>query len=115
MRFAKAGVTGIAGPAFFAAVIRFPPRLRAPQRLDAKSAYRGGRDPILENLAVALGGFAKAARRDAGGAMEGADEVREIVEAGVHRDVGDRAVALGQQARGAAQTGANQVLMRRDA
>ena len=48
-------------------------------------------EPILEDRAVALRRPAEAARRDAGGAVEGAHEVGEVAEADVERDVGDRA------------------------
>ena len=55
------------------------------------------------------------ARRDAGGAVEGADEIGQIAEADVIGDVGDRAVVVGQQPRRVAQPRAHQILMRRDA
>ena len=45
----------------------------------------------MENLAVAARGLAEAARRDAGGAVEGAHEVGEVAEAGVEGDVTLRA------------------------
>ena len=66
----------------------------------------------MENLAVAARGAAERSGRDAGGAGKGADEVGEIGEAGVQRHFGDRPLLLGQQARGAAQAGAHQVLVR---
>ena len=57
----------------------------------------------MEDLALAARGVPEAARRDAGGAVEGADEVREVAEADVVGDVGDRALVVGQEPRGAAQ------------
>ena len=45
---------------------------------------------ILEDLALAARGLAEAARRHAGGLVEGAHEVREIPEADLVRDVGFR-------------------------
>ena len=71
--------------------------------------------PFLENLAVSPGRPAEAAGRDAGRAMEGAHEVGEVAEADVVGDVGDRATVVGQQAGGAAQAGADEVLVRRHA
>ena len=72
----------------------------------------GGGEPVLENLAIAAGSRSEAARGDAGGAMEGAHEVREVGEARGVGHVGDRAVVLAEEPGGAAQAGADQVLMR---
>src|SRR5947209_11131864 len=57
---------------------------------DLRSSARGGavrrspylipRDAFLENLALSLRSLAETQRRDAGGAMEGADEIREVAE-----------------------------------
>jgi hypothetical protein len=44
--------------------------------------------------------------------VEGANEVREIVEPDIERDTGDGARILRQQARSAAQPGPEQILMR---
>src|SRR5262245_53224200 len=73
-----------------------------------------GGQPFLEDLAVAARGLAEAAGRDAGGAVEGPHEVREIAEAGLEGHVGDRAVLVGQQPGRAAQAGAHEVLVGRD-
>src|SRR5437868_1509378 len=56
--------------------------------------------------------LAEAARRDTGGAVEGADEIGEIAEADIEGDVGDRPAVLGKQARGVTQAAAQQILMR---
>ena len=58
---------------------------------------------------------AEGAGGHSGGAVEGADEIGEIGEAHVERDVGDGARVLGEEARGAAQARAYQVLVRRHA
>lgn len=47
--------------------------------------------------------------------MKGAYEIGKIVEADIGRDIGDRAIVVGQQSRRMAQPGAQQILMRRDA
>jgi hypothetical protein len=47
--------------------------------------------------------------------MEGANEIREIVETDVEGDTGDGARILRQQANRTAQPGAKQILMRSDA
>ena len=52
-------------------------------------------EAILENLAIASRRLTKSARRDAGGTVEGAHEVRQIGEADVERDIGDRALVVG--------------------
>src|SRR4029453_120490 len=76
----------------------------------------GGRgEPILENLALALRRLAEPPRRDTSGPTERAHEVREVAAPGLQRDVGDRAGVVREQARGVAQPGSDQVLMRRHA
>ena len=76
------------------------------------------REAILENLAIVraccASGLPEAARRDAGGAMKGAHEVRQVRESDVECDIDDRAVVLGQRPGGAPQPGPQQVLMRGD-
>src|SRR6058998_565180 len=69
----------------------------------------------LENLAIASGRLAKSPGRDAGRAVERADEVRQIAEPDVERDVGDRRGAVGQEPCGTAEPGPHEILMRRDA
>ncbi len=69
-------------------------------------------EPILENLALAAACPPEPLRGDARGAVEGANEVREIVEPDIERDTGDGARILRQQARSAAQPGSEQILMR---
>ena len=46
-------------------------------------------EPFLENLAHAARGLAEFSGGNAGGAVEGADEIGEIAEADVIGDVGD--------------------------
>ena len=58
---------------------------------------------------------AEPARRHAGGAMKRAHEIREIAEADVERDIADRTRIVSEKSRGAAQAGADQILMRRHA
>ena len=58
---------------------------------------------FLENLALAPRGLPEFQRRDAGRAMEGADEIGEIVEADVIGDFGHGFVIVGQLPRCAAQ------------
>ena len=57
------------------------------------------RQAFLENLAVAAPArLAEAARRDAGGAVEGTHEIRQVARSPTsQRDVGDRPVVVGQQ------------------
>src|SRR5687768_11215854 len=78
---------------------------RLPRRSAAGSSPRvpAGREPFLDDLALAAGGLAEAARRHPGRAVERADEVRQVGEPGVERDVGDRGGPLGEPARGGAQ------------
>src|SRR5438552_8323815 len=45
--------------------------------------------------------------------MKGAHEVRQVAEADVERDVGDRALAFRQEAGGAAHARADEILVRR--
>src|SRR5881397_863528 len=72
------------------------------------------RDPILEDLAIAPGGTPESPRRHSSSPAKGADEVRQIPEADVERDLRDRpAPGAGQQPRRMAHSGADQVLMRR--
>ena len=47
--------------------------------------------------------------------MKGAHEVRQVPEADIERDVGDRGRIVGEPARRVSKTGADQVLMWRDA
>ena len=75
----------------------------------------GGREPFLDFLAVALRSVPEGAWRQAGGAAEGANEIREIVEAAIERNIGDGAFALGEQPCRALQAAADEILMRRDA
>src|SRR6266581_201994 len=77
--------------------------------------YSMKRETFLENLAHAARGLAELQRGDAGGAVEGADEIGEIAEAYVIGDVGHVPVILGQQARGMPEPRAHQILMRGDA
>src|SRR5258708_39470666 len=69
-------------------------------------------EPILENLALAAACPPEPLRGGARGAVEGANEVREIVEPDIERDTGDGARILRQQARSAAQPGSAQLMMR---
>src|SRR5262249_21702294 len=73
------------------------------------------REAILENLAIAFGSLAGAARRHAGGTAKGAHEIGEIAEADIERDVSHRPRIVGAQARGAAPARADQILVRRHA
>src|SRR6185312_15263601 len=70
---------------------------------------------LLENLAIPLRQPAKIARRDAGGAMEGAHEIGQVAEAHIVGDIGDRPLVLGQQPRRTPEPRAHQVLVRRHA
>jgi hypothetical protein len=56
-------------------------------------------EAIAEDLAVSLRRPAEAARRDAGGTMKRANEVGEVTEPDVERDVGDRPRVVGEQTR----------------
>jgi hypothetical protein len=58
--------------------------------------YLMKREAFLENLAHAARGLTELQGRDAGGAMERTDEIREIAKADVISDVGDVAAVLGQ-------------------
>ena len=62
-------------------------------------------ESILENLAVVrIGrpcGLPEAARRDAGGAMECADEVRKVRKADIQCDIADRPIVGRQRPCGA--------------
>jgi hypothetical protein len=71
--------------------------------------------PILEYFAVAFGGLAEAARRNASGAMERAYKVGKISEPDIERDIGNRAPVICEQARGTAHPRAHEILVRRDA
>src|SRR5207342_537841 len=64
-------------------------------------------------FAVAARGVAEVAWRHSRHAMEAAREIRQIGEAGVERDGGDRTSVIGEHARGMAQARAQQVLVRR--
>jgi hypothetical protein len=70
------------------------------------------REPILENLALAPGGLAKAPGRHAAGPMEGPREIGEVGEPDLEGDVGDRPPIVGEEALGVAQTAADDVLVR---
>src|SRR5437763_15128332 len=76
---------------------------------------RGERDAILENLAIPRRRPAELPGRDAGGAVEGADEVREIAEADLERDVGDLPLLVAEQPGRAPQPAADEILVRRHA
>src|ERR1022692_4151663 len=69
---------------------------------------------FLENLAQSPRGLTEPARREAGGAMKGADEVGEIAEPDIVGNIGDGEVLVSQQLRRAAQPRAHQVLVRGD-
>jgi hypothetical protein len=75
------------------------------------------RQPILENLAVVrIGrprGLPEAARRDAGGAMKRAYEIRQVGKADIQCDIADRPIVRRQRPRGAAEPRPHEVLMRR--
>src|SRR5262245_51357121 len=88
-----------------------PPAEIAARRLAAGSPPRvpAAREPFLEDLALAAGSLPEAAWGHAGGAVERADEVRQVGEAGVERDVGDRGRALGEPSRGPAEARCDQV------
>ena len=53
----------------------------------------------MENLAVPSCRLAEGPGRDTSGTMERSDEVREVTEPDVERDVGDRACVVGQPSR----------------
>ena len=72
-------------------------------------------EPILENLALAAGCPPEPLGRDPRGAVEGTNEVREIVEADIQSDAGDGARILGQYPGRMAQPGAQQILVGRHA
>src|ERR1700748_1515991 len=72
-------------------------------------------EALLENLALPPRGLPELRRRHAGGAMEGADEIGEVVETDVIGDVGHRFVVVGKVPRGTAQPRAHQILMRGNA
>ena len=69
-------------------------------------------NPILENLALAPGCLPEPLGREPRGTVEGADEIREIIETDIESDAGDGAGILRQQAGRAAQPGTEQILMR---
>ena len=69
----------------------------------------------MENLAVASRRLAESARRDPRRAVECAHEVGEVGEPDVQRDIGDRALFVGQKPCGAPQPRANEILVRRHA
>src|SRR6185437_3676186 len=83
-----------------------------PRVLEISYSMQG--DAFLENLALAPGGLPELERGHAGRAMEGADEIGEIVEPDIVGNLSHGFVVLGQVARGAPQPRAQQVLMRRD-
>src|SRR6266404_748641 len=80
---------------------------------------RGGSGslPARRSTQIALAScrLAEAPRRNARRTMERAHEVREVAEADVVRDVGDRALVFRQEARRAAHARADEILMRRHA
>src|SRR5450631_3722163 len=82
-------------------------------RSELTSSVQG--EGFLENLAQSPRGLAEPARRDADGAVEGADEVGEIAKPDIVGNIGDGAVLVSQQLRRAAQPRTHQVLMRGDA
>jgi len=67
---------------------------------------------VRERAALAPRRLPESPWRNARGAVEGADEVREIAEADVERDLGDRPCILGEEASRAPEPGAHQVLVR---
>ena len=69
----------------------------------------------MENLALPARGLPEFQRRHTGSAMEGADEIGEVVEADVIGDVGHGLVVVSEMARGAPQPRAQEILMRGDA
>src|SRR3954464_1237325 len=80
-----------------------------------RSGYGEGGEAVLEDLAIAFRGAAEAARGNARGAAEGADEIGKVGEADVERDAGEGTRSVGEQPRRRAQPGAHEVLVRRDA
>src|SRR4051794_25763418 len=72
----------------------------------------GQAEPFLENLAHPPRGLPELQRRCASGAMETADEIREVVESDVISDVGHVAIIFGQQACGMTKSQAHEILMR---
>ena len=74
-----------------------------------------GREPFLENLALAACGVAKTARRDTRGPVESPHEVREVPKADIERDVRDRPIVAAEERRGTSQARAHDVLVRRHA
>src|SRR4029078_538139 len=76
-------------------------------------------ETILENLAIVRVAGARslteAARRDAGGAMEGAYKVRQVGKADIECDIADWPIVASQRACGATQPRSQQILMRRHA
>src|SRR6185295_18286912 len=66
----------------------------------------------LDGSALASCRLPEFAWRDAGCAMEAADEVRQVAEAALVGDVADRPAIVGQHARRAPQPRAHQILMR---
>ena len=82
-----------------------------------KLRLESARQAILENLAIVwvagARGLTEAAGRHAGGTMEGAHEVRQVGKADIECDIADWPIVGGQRACGAAQPGAQQVLVRR--
>src|SRR5258708_30331695 len=69
-------------------------------------------EPILENRALAAGWPSDPLGRDTRGAVEGANEVRKVVEADIESDSGDGARIFRQQPHCAAQPGPEQILVR---
>ena len=98
----------VSGRAWMRISLRIRGHVRAPSGVIVTG---GGRD-ALENLAISLRRTAERARRHAGGAVERADEVGEVAKPYVERDVGDRAGSPRQKARRAAESRANQELVR---
>src|SRR5436853_7695113 len=78
----------------------------------ASSCAAGGQ-AILEDLAIALSRPPEQARRHACGAVEGADEVRDVAESDVEGDTGDRGRPVGEEARRAPPPRADEVRVRR--
>ena len=74
---------------------------------------RGG-EPIPQSFALSLRDLAKGTRRDPGRAAKRAYEVRQVAEADVVRDVGDRPGIFRQQTGRVTQSATDQVLVRRD-
>src|SRR6266508_5459413 len=99
------------------ALIVVLPQTSSPARSPARSpsSVPPCAEAVLEDLALSASGLTEPARRDAGGPMEAAHEVRQVGEADVEGDVGDGSGAVREPARGVAQPCRDQVLVGRHA